>query len=69
MKKSFQNILKAAFVISTIGLIMDSDIKEASMLFRFFEFIMMTITIFAVISMVYFSFTLSKRYFLRTRKA
>ena len=69
MKKSFQSILKAAFVISTIGLIMDSDIKEASMLFRFFEFIMMTITIFAVISMVYFSFTLSKRYFLRTRKA
>jgi hypothetical protein len=68
MKKSFQNILKAAFVISTIGLIMDSDVKEASMLFRFFEFSMMTVSIFVVLSVAYFSFTLSKRYFLSTRK-
>ena len=69
MRKSFLNILKVAFVISTIGLIMDSDVKEASMLFRFFEFIMMTATIFVVISTVYLSFTSSKRYFLNSRKA
>ena len=69
MKKSLENILKVAFVISMIGLIMDSDVKEASMLFRFFEFMMMTATIFAVLSAIYYSFTLSKRYFLSTRKA
>lgn len=67
MKKSIQNIAKGAFVISTIGLIMDSDVKEASMLFRFFEFAMMTATIFIVLSTIYYSFKLSKIYFISSR--
>ena len=68
MKKSLKNILKAAFIISTIGLIMDSDVKEASMLLRFFEFVMMTSTIFVLILVVYFTIQFFKSKFLTTQK-
>ena len=65
MKKTFYIILKAAFVISTIGLIMDSDVKEASIFLRFFEFIMMTTTIFLLLAMVYYAMHFIKQ---KTRK-
>ena len=55
MKKLLYTILRASIVISTIGMIMDSDIKETSVLLRLFECVMMTTTIFIVLSLVYYA--------------
>ena len=68
MKKSLQTILQAAFIISTIGVIMDSDVKEASVLLRFFEFFMMTLTIFALLSTAYFTIKFFKSKFQTIQK-
>lgn len=61
MKKNLYTILRASFVISTIGMIMDSDVKEASVLMRLFEFVMMTATIFVLLSLVYYTIRFVKQ--------
>ncbi len=63
MKKLLFTILRAAFIISTIGLIMDSDVKEASISLRFFEFFMMTATIFILLFTIYFAANFVRRSF------
>ena len=53
MKRSIFKILVISFVISTIGMIIDGDPKEASILLRFVEYFAMAATIFILISTVY----------------
>ena len=65
MKKNILTTLTIAFVITTIGFIADGDIKEPSVLMRFFEFFMMTGIVFALISIIYFSYTFAKKNILK----
>ena len=65
MKKKLLNILTIASIITTIGFIMDGDVKEPSILLRFFEFFMMIGVVFTLISILYFSFTFAKRNILK----
>lgn len=62
MKKNILTLLTIAFVITTIGFIADSDVKEPNVLMQFFEFFMMTGIVFTLISIIYFSyaFTIKK---------
>ena len=62
MKKKILNILTVALAITTIGFIVDGDVKEPNVLMRFFEFFMMTGIVFTLISIIYFSyaFTIKK---------
>lgn len=55
MKKRFLNLLSVAFVLTTIGFLMDADLRESSLLMRFTEFIGMTIIAFSILSALYFS--------------
>ncbi|MBW3519980.1 hypothetical protein [Flavobacterium sp. NKUCC04_CG] len=55
MKKRFLNLLSVAFVLTTIGFLMDADLRESSMLMRFTEFIGMAIIAFSILSALYFS--------------
>lgn len=61
MKSKFSNILTAALIITTIGFLMDGDVKESSVIMRFVEFILMTGILFTLISIFYFSFNFVKR--------
>ena len=60
MKKKILNILTIAFLITTIGFIADSDVKEPNVLMQFFEFFMMTGIVFTLISIIYFSYAFAK---------
>ena len=65
MKKILLNILTVATVITTIGFIMDGDVKEPNMLMRFVEFFMMVGVVFTLISSVYFGISFARRSFLK----
>ena len=65
MKKKILNILTIAFVITTIGFIADSDVKEPNVLMQFFEFFMMTGIVFTLISIMYFSYAFAKKNILK----
>ena len=63
MKKRILNILAIAFIITTIGYIMDGDIVKPTMLMRFIEFIFMFLVISILTSIVYFGINFAKRSF------
>ena len=65
MKKNILTLLTIAFVISTIGFIADSDVKEPNVLMQFFEFFMMTGIVFTLISIIYFSYAFAKKNILK----
>ena len=65
MKKKILNILTIAFLITTIGFIADSDVKEPNVLMQFFEFFMMTGIVFTLISIIYFSYAFAKKNILK----
>ena len=65
MKKNILTLLTIAFVITTIGFIADSDVKEPNVLMQFFEFFMMTGIVFTLISIIYFSYALAKKNILK----
>lgn len=57
MKKTLTNLLIISFILTTIGFLMDGDVKEPSMSIRFTEYFVMTGMIFTAISLIYFSVT------------
>lgn len=63
MKRKFSTILKIAFIVTTVGLIMDSDAKEPSMLMRFVEFILMFGFVSILTSIIYFGVNFTRRSF------
>ena len=65
MKKNILTLLTIAFVITTIGFIADSDVKEPNVLMQFFEFSMMTGIVFTLISIIYFSYAFAKKNILK----
>ncbi len=65
MKKNILTLLTIAFVITTIGFIADSDVKEPNVLMQFFEFFMMTGIVFTLISIIYFSYAFAKKNILK----
>ena len=65
MKKKILTLLTIAFVITTIGFIADSDVKEPNVLMQFFEFFMMTGIVFTLISIIYFSYAFAKKNILK----
>lgn len=65
MKRKILNILTVAFIITTIGFIMDGDAKEPSMLIRFMEFVLMLGIVFILTSIVYSIFNFARRSFLK----
>lgn len=54
MKKKILNIVKIAFVLTTVAFLLDGDAKEPSMLMRFMEFFGMTAIFTLIVSAVYF---------------
>lgn len=66
MKKRILNILAIAFVITTIGYIMDGDVVKPTILMRFVEFTFMYIVISILTSIVYFGINFARRNFLKT---
>ena len=65
MKKKLLNILTIAAILTTIGFLMDGDVKEPNMTMRFVEFILMLGITFTLISLVYLMFDYAKRSFLK----
>jgi len=62
MKKTIQNILVIASVITTAGFLLDGDAKEPNVLMRFVEYILMLAIIFTIIAGFYFGIkALTKR--------
>ncbi len=61
MKKRILNILVIAFIITTIGYIMDGDVVKPTMLMRFIEFIFMFLVISILTSIIYFGINFAKR--------
>ncbi len=57
MKRKVYNILLISFIITSIGIVMDADPVEPSMLMRFVEFFAMIGIVFLLISSVYFTYT------------
>lgn len=53
MKRKLSNILTLSAIITTIGFLMDGDIKEPSMAMRFSEFFGMMTMLFLAISTIY----------------
>ncbi|MGO1752137.1 MAG: hypothetical protein ACTHYV_06550 [Psychroflexus sp.] len=54
MKKKIRNIAILSSALTTVGFLMDGDIKEPSMLMRFTEFFGMFIILFILIAPIYF---------------
>jgi len=62
MKRKTLNILTVSAIITTIGFLMDGDMKEPSMTMRFTEFFAMMTMLFLAISAIYLSVnSLTKR--------
>lgn len=57
MKRKLLNILAISSAIITIGLVMDGDPVEPSMMMRFVEFFAMIAVVFTFISVIYFTST------------
>lgn len=55
MKKTILNVLAIAFVLTTMGFLMDGDIKESSMAIRFMEYGLMLAITFTILTLGYFS--------------
>lgn len=55
MRKKLTNIALLSAVITTIGFLMDGDLKEPSMLMRFVEYFAIVALIFILVCLVYFS--------------
>jgi len=53
MKRKTLNILTVSAIITTIGFLMDGDMKEPSMTMRFTEFFAMMTMLFLAISAIY----------------
>ncbi|WP_435524847.1 hypothetical protein [Chryseobacterium indoltheticum] len=53
MKRKILNIFTVSAIITTIGFLMDGDVKEPSMAMRFTEFFAMVTIIFLAISLIY----------------
>ncbi|AZA62128.1 hypothetical protein [Chryseobacterium indoltheticum] len=53
MKRKTLNILTVSAIITTIGFLMDGDMKEPSMTMRFTEFFAMMTMLFLAISVIY----------------
>lgn len=53
MKRKTLNILTVSAIITTIGFLMDRDMKEPSMTMRFTEFFAMMTMLFLAISAIY----------------
>lgn len=53
MKRKISNIFTISAVITTIGFLIDGDVKEPSMTMRFTEFFAMMTMIFLAISAIY----------------
>lgn len=62
------NILKLSFLITIFGFLMDSDVKEPSVIMRFVEFFAMIGVIFIIIFLIstIFDFTKNKINLLRS---
>lgn len=54
MKTKIKNIAILSSVLTTIGFLMDGDVKEPSMLMRFTEFFGMFTVLFILIAPIYF---------------
>ncbi|MBW3522050.1 hypothetical protein [Chryseobacterium sp. NKUCC03_KSP] len=62
MKRKLLNILTVSVIITTIGFLMDGDIKEPSMAMRFSEFFGMMTMLFLAISAIYLpAYSLTKK--------
>lgn len=62
MKRTLLNIISLSAILTTIGFLMDGDVKEPSMAMRFTEFFAMMGIIFLLASSIYFSLsTLTKK--------
>lgn len=59
------NTLTTSLIITTIGYIIDGDVKEPSMMMRFIEFFAMLGIVFCLISIFYFVYTLVQKRFQR----
>lgn len=57
MKKILSNLLIISFILTSVGFLMDGDVKEPCMSIRFTEYFAMTGMIFTAISLIYFSVT------------
>lgn len=57
MKKKLHSLLSFSFLMTTLGLVMDGDPVEPSMLLRFTEFFAMLLLVFALTSFLYFTST------------
>ncbi|MCX8534486.1 hypothetical protein [Chryseobacterium luquanense] len=55
MKRKLSNIFIVSAILTTIGFLMDGDIKEPSMVMRFTEYFAMMSILFLVISTLYFT--------------
>jgi len=55
MKKKIVTILAISAILTTIGFIIDGDMKEPNMFMRFVEFIGMISILFILISSMYFA--------------
>ena len=53
MKRKLLNIFTFSAIITTIGFLMDGDVKEPSMAMRFTEFFAMMTMLFLTISAIY----------------
>jgi hypothetical protein len=54
MKTKIKNIAILSSVLTTIGFLMDGDVKEPSMLMRFIEFFGMFTILFILLASIYF---------------
>lgn len=63
MKKRILNLLSIAFLITTMGFIVDGDVIKTSMKTRFIEFILMFGIISIFVSIIYFGIYFVKRSF------
>ncbi|WP_265429480.1 hypothetical protein [Chryseobacterium sp. YIM B08800] len=53
MKRKILNIFTVSAIITTIGFLMDGDVKEPSMAMRFTEFFAMMTMLFLTITIIY----------------
>lgn len=53
MKRKILNIFTVSAIITTIGFLMDGDVKEPSMAMRFTEFFAMMTMLFLAITIIY----------------
>ena len=55
MKNTLYKLFIFSSILTTVGFIADSDVKETSLILRFVEFSAMLVVVFGLISMLYFT--------------